>query len=487
MGFSWLSNVFTGYHDPIVKVRLHFTFNRFLLFFQGMKFECKSVLLAPAQVAFVTFVASLSVFLLSLPTNNHSWVDKSWSILPVIYAWMIATQGVSSIGEMNPRLALIAFLVTVWGVRLTFNFWRKGGYAWNAEDYRWPILRERMHPIVFQLFNFVFVAIIQNLLLSSLLLPAYVAWKAKMSSPHLNVLDGLASVAAAAFLFMEAVADNQQWKFQTAKHAAIHSRKRLSGIYAKGFLDTGLWRYSRHPNFFAEQSFWWSLCLFATAATGHAFGVWMVGAFTLTLLFQGSTALTETITASKYPAYANYQKTTSKLVPWFHQEVATRSVASPRPRRVSTGTQAVTETATEDFKTPVTAEAEVERKRGKEGEGEGEETEKKGTGDKKASRRSASRSQSRSRSRPRTQASSGKKTESKTAKPRSARSSSTGPAKKKRESSTGDGKTEKTTTSSRGRSSSRPRRSKSASRSSDAAQPQTTTVTTRRSTRSRAA
>lgn len=392
---------------------------------------------------------------------------------------MIATHGANSISEVNPRLGLIAFLVTIWGVRLTFNFWRKGGYQWNAEDYRWPVLKERMHPVVFQIFNFIFVAIIQNVLLSSLLLPAYVAWKVKTFSPHLNALDGLAFVVAASFLFLEAIADNQQWKFQTAKHAALRSRKRLSGIFAKGFLDSGIWKYSRHPNFFAEQSFWWSLCLFASAATGHAFGAWMSGAFALSLLFQGSTALTEGITASKYPAYVSYQQTTSKFVPWFKRQSDVHTITSPtRPRRASTGAgAAVVEAVVEEFKTPVALQTEEEKKE--------EQQVKDGAVEKAGSSR---RSGSRSRSRSRTQASSGKKTETKTAKARSLRSSSTGPAKNKRESSTtatGDGKTEKTTTSSRARSSSRPRRSKSASRSSDAPPPRT--ITTRRTARSRAA
>jgi len=250
-------------------------------------------------------------------------------------------------------MALIAALSWVWGSRLTYNFYRKGGYAWNGEDYRWKIIQNGVHPILFQIINVVFIAFIQNVLLASIVSPVYVAWTAsydarnRMTTP-LNAIDVLAGMLALTWLIIEAIADQQQWNFQTAKYAAINSGKRLAGPFAKGFIDSGLFRYSRHPNFFAEQCFWWSMCLFATAATGKWIGWWMGGAAALTVLFQASTSLTEKITAEKYPKYKDYQKTTSRLMLWFPgtatagsstATAARRSPAvakkSPRTRRAS--------------------------------------------------------------------------------------------------------------------------------------------------------
>ena len=86
----------------------------------------------------VALLASVVVWALSLPTHKHSWVDKAWSILPIGYLWHFAshayTTGASP--HMDRRLLAMAALVTVWGVRLTYNFWRKGGYRWTDEDYR---------------------------------------------------------------------------------------------------------------------------------------------------------------------------------------------------------------------------------------------------------------------------------------------------------------------------------------------------------------
>jgi steroid 5-alpha reductase family enzyme len=269
----------------------------------------------------------------------------------VYYGITIAFYSVGTFGaELHPRMAIIAALVWVWGSRLTYNFFRKGGYALTGEDYRWKIIQQGVHPILFQIFNIVFIAFIQNVLLASILSPVYVAWTASynarnnMTTP-LNEIDYLAAALALTCLLIEAVADQQQWNFQTAKYAAINAGKRLTGPYAKGFIDTGLFKYSRHPNFFAEQCFWWSLCLFATAATGRWTGWWMGGAAALSALFQGSTWLTEKITAEKYSKYKEYQQTTSRLMLWFPGKASTggstaarspaAAVKSPRGRRAS--------------------------------------------------------------------------------------------------------------------------------------------------------
>jgi steroid 5-alpha reductase family enzyme len=107
------------------------------------------------------------------------------------------------------------------------------------------------------------------------------------------------------------VADEQQWRF----HAAKHARKARGETVTAEFLTAGLFRYSRHPNFFCEMAIWWSFSLFSLAAGSGLFDVAMLGPFVLTLLFQGSTSLTEQISLEKYPVYADYQRTTSRLLP----------------------------------------------------------------------------------------------------------------------------------------------------------------------------
>ena len=114
-------------------------------------------------VIIVAAATSLVCWVLSLITRDTSWVDRAWSIVPVAYVWIFV--GVSfAEGDGSARLVAMGLLATAWGARLTFNFARKGGYT-GMEDYRWAILRARMAPWQFQVFNLLFIVLYQNALL----------------------------------------------------------------------------------------------------------------------------------------------------------------------------------------------------------------------------------------------------------------------------------------------------------------------------------
>lgn len=83
----------------------------------------------------------------------------------------------------------------------------------------------------------------------------------------------------------------------------------------RGFITSGLWAYSRHPNFFAEQSIWFVLYQWSCYATNNLYSWTGIGSGCLVLLFQGSTWLTEGITAGKYPEYREYQKQVGMFCP----------------------------------------------------------------------------------------------------------------------------------------------------------------------------
>jgi steroid 5-alpha reductase family enzyme len=233
-------------------------------------------------------------WLLSVLTREYSWTDRVWSIVPVAYAWVFAAHA------HDTRATLVAGLITDWGVRLTFNFARRGGYAPGGEDYRWAILRARLPGWRFGAFNAVFIATYQNALLLAIALPV---WTMTKHPRPLGPADAVAVVAFFALLAMETVADQQRWNFHRANPGG-------------GVLRTGLYRYSRHPNYFAELGQWWVVFAFAAIAAGTAWLWTGTGAVLLTLLFLGSTAFTEQISTGRHPEYADYRRTTSMLVPW---------------------------------------------------------------------------------------------------------------------------------------------------------------------------
>lgn len=168
-----------------------------------------------------------------------------------------------------------------------------------------------MSPLAYQVFNVVFIVAYQNLLLLLIALPAYVCYLA--SATPFGPIDLVALLAFVGFFYLEIRADQEQWAFQTAKWGP--NRPNTPDM-RRGFLTEGLFAYSRHPNFFAEQCLWWCVYLFSVGATGVWLNWSILGAFLLSLLFQGSTAFTESISLGKYPEYAEYQQCTSRLLPF---------------------------------------------------------------------------------------------------------------------------------------------------------------------------
>lgn len=256
-------------------------------------------------------------FIVGELTRNNSQMDKLWSILPAIYVWVVACKG-----GFDTRLVVMAVLATLWGARLTANFALKGAYSWKFwsgdEDYRWPWLRKRKE---FQpywkwvIFNFVFISIYQNFLVLLTTLPAVAAME---SCKDFGCFDALAAVLMLFFIGYETVADIQQWKFQSTKWEMINAGKKLEELpapYNRGFNTTGLWRVSRHPNYFAEQSIWVSFYLFSVSAGAGIINWTICGAVLLILLFMGSSWLGEYISKSKYPQYAEYIKSVNRYFP----------------------------------------------------------------------------------------------------------------------------------------------------------------------------
>lgn len=270
--------------------------------------------------------ATVATFVLSTVTDNVSQVDWVWSLLPVAYTWMAA---------VDDRTILMACLVTMWMLRMKWCFHRRYGFPWppwtREEDYRWAVIREGgLHPVLtnkvaWVTFNFVVVSLYQNVLLLLFSSPSLVAWTVSTSpacqseAVPLNLLgmDGLAAVLFVLSVAVETVADNQQYAFQTEKYRRIDRGEVLTGEYADGFCQSGLFALLRKPNYAAEQCVWISFYLFSVASRGAEKWNWSVlGCILLVHLFHASGKLTEGITMKKYPKYAEYMESVPLYVPF---------------------------------------------------------------------------------------------------------------------------------------------------------------------------
>ncbi|KAB5570221.1 hypothetical protein GE09DRAFT_699951 [Coniochaeta sp. 2T2.1] len=267
--------------------------------------------------AFSVFLGG--VLLVAAEVNrNYSQVDRLWSILPTVYIahfdiWARLT------GVPHERVDLALLFSTLWSIRLTYNYWRKGGYEIGSEDYRWEILRKYVGSFLFHIFNFTFISFMQSILLFLLAAPVYPILLSIQFDPEVQVSDIAFVALDIGLVIWEIFADQQQWNFQNAKKEYQKTAKVPLGYkqsdLERGFVTTGLWGYSRHPNFAAEQSIWLFLYQWSCYATKSLYNWTAVGPTFLVMIFQSSTWLTELITAGKYPEYADYQDAVGMFFP----------------------------------------------------------------------------------------------------------------------------------------------------------------------------
>lgn len=260
-------------------------------------------------------IAALLCFVVSTLTKNYSQVDKLWSIIPIPYVWIMAYYS-----NFDPRINVIAVLVTLWGIRLTYNFGRRGGYSWKFwtgdEDYRWSLLRAKPgfeQEWKWILFNLLFISAYQMGLILMITLPTL---KAMGSSVPLNVWDYLLAGIILLLIVVEFIADQQQYNYQEAKHKKMQAGEELDDYYKVGFTHKGLWAYIRHPNYAAEQGIWIVLYFFSVIATGHWINWSIAGSLLLVLLFKGSSDFSESITKEKYPLYERYIREVGRFIPF---------------------------------------------------------------------------------------------------------------------------------------------------------------------------
>ncbi|MDA3823684.1 MAG: DUF1295 domain-containing protein [Bacteroidales bacterium] len=274
-----------------------------------------SVIQSAALVDLVVLylVAASLCFILSLLSGNYSQVDKLWSTIPIAYVWIVAFQS-----SFEARIVLMAILVTVWGVRLTYNFSRRGGYSlkfWTGEeDYRWAVLRAKPEFSAkwkWMIFNLLFISFYQMGLILLINLPILKS----MGGNPLGLADYLVAALLVVFIITETIADQQQWNYHKEKTRLLEAGKELPEKYKKGFISTGLWGLVRHPNYASEQAIWIVFYFFSVSATGLWLNWSVIGAILLVLLFWGSSNFSESISTGKYPAYVEYQKKVARFLP----------------------------------------------------------------------------------------------------------------------------------------------------------------------------
>lgn len=252
---------------------------------------------AVAPGALLVWVALVGAFTLlwavSLPLKNASIVDMWWGPAFVL----ASTIYTAALEHLGARALTVIAVVTLWALRLAWHIGRRN--VGHGEDPRYAAWRTQ-HGASWWWFSWVTVFLLQ----------ATVAWivswpigAAMNGAPHFPAWWDIAGLTLAlGGLAFEATADAQLRRFKrTAARGQV--------------CDVGLWRYSRHPNYFGESVVWWGIFVVAAGAGGWATIVSPIVITWLLLRVSGVTLLEQGLAQSK-PDYAEYVRRTSAFVPW---------------------------------------------------------------------------------------------------------------------------------------------------------------------------
>jgi steroid 5-alpha reductase family enzyme len=251
-----------------------------------------------AVVAIADVGATIIIFAFSVLFNNSSFYDAYWSVAPVPIAFYWALV-VSSPGVDPWRQTAVIILVSLWAIRLTWN-WASQWEGLSHEDWRYVDMRESAGKNYWAV-SFSGIHMFPTILVFGASLSMFASLARGTSS--FNWLDIAAIIVTFIAILIEATADIQLKMFRRMRRDE------------KEIMNYGLWKYSRHPNYFGEILFWWGLYLFALAAD-PAYWWTVVGPLGITLLFVFiSIPMMDRRMVERRPHYAEHIKKVSAILP----------------------------------------------------------------------------------------------------------------------------------------------------------------------------
>jgi steroid 5-alpha reductase family enzyme len=249
---------------------------------------------AMARAAVVIAILMVSTWLVSLLIANASIVDVVWGLGFVAVAWTgrIATHGNST------RQWLLTMLVSVWGLRLAgYLSLRNHG---EGEDFRYRAMRERWGKR-FGLVSLITVFTLQGTFMWIVSLPVQLGQA--RHEPGIGALGVVGVALWGVGLLLEAGADLQLARFRADERNAGK------------VMDRGLWRYTRHPNYFGDACVWWGIALIAAETGAGAWGLVGAGVMTLLLRRVSGVTLLEKSLVRRREGYEAYVERTSAFIP----------------------------------------------------------------------------------------------------------------------------------------------------------------------------
>lgn len=243
------------------------------------------------QILAADAIATAVVFVFSTILKNASVYDPYWSVQPLIICYAFAFRS----KEISLSSILLLAVIALWGVRLTLN-WVYTFKNLNHQDWRYDMLKEKT-GVFYPLVNFLGIH----------MFPTVVVWAVTMPAVYVILLNLSFNVWCLPFYAVSVFAIILQTVSDVQMHTYRKERKTT-------FMNNGLWKYSRHPNYLAEILMWWGVALFVIMLES---GLWhfVIGAAVNHLMFLFVSIPMADKRQSRKEGFDDYKKHTNALVP----------------------------------------------------------------------------------------------------------------------------------------------------------------------------
>tara|TARA_B100000029_G_C17383111_1_gene890544 strand:+ start:14 stop:880 length:867 start_codon:yes stop_codon:yes gene_type:complete len=195
---------------------------------------------------YADIIATIIIYIASCIFKNSSIYDPYWSVIPpfLLLFWILQLDTINIV-----NIVFLSFSVLFWAVRLTYN-WIRGWEGLNQEDWRYIDLRNKTGKF-YQLVNFLGIHLFPTIIVFVCCLPF--KYTLEINNTSINIILGF--IICFIGVLYEIISDQQLYKFKKDNPNSI--------------INSGLWKYSRHPNYYGEILFWWGLFIYGVTFNNY--------------------------------------------------------------------------------------------------------------------------------------------------------------------------------------------------------------------------
>jgi len=257
------------------------------------------ILLPIISMLIADILMTLFIYIMGIQIKNASLYDPYWSVVPpfILLVWIITWLGYSIFG------LIVLTIITIWAIRLTYNWW-KNWKGFKFQDWRYDLLREKS-PKFYPITNLFGIHLIPTLVVFFQMPIIFFA----LFNGIKNWVFFIGALMSLSAPIIQYIADRQMYVF------------RQKNSESKKVINTGLWRFSRHPNYFGEILFWLGFFVMFLDAN-PVWSLLMLAPVSMIVLFEFiSVPMMEKKLVSR-PGYKEYQKSVSRILPFFPKKQA---------------------------------------------------------------------------------------------------------------------------------------------------------------------